>query len=410
VNAPAQRLDRPELAPIVDELARRFSEGLAPVRLTLTDLTPPTRRALADLLGMDRLPAREFRLQVDRLLSVLGLTTSDQLREIVEQLTGQLPDLRAERAAHNAARATLWSWLAEQVAGLDLGSIGGDAAALDRWVDAQRAAGARGGIDTYQRRLASALDVLRALPGDGISLASFASDRAGGPHALDHGRAVATIVLDALATVLAWERPSSAEAVRALWEAVGVVPDPLSSTVTALGVPGGNRTPLERWLESAASVGEPVVVSLANLRRWPVAPLPADARLYVVENPALLIEAAVGRWHGPPIICSSGRPSIATVTMLRQLTAAGATAFQHADFDAAGLSITQWLVQQAGTIPWKMTADDYLTALRQSRPQATIDVSIPASPWDPLLHDAIDRERRAIYEEQVRTDLLTAMT
>jgi uncharacterized protein (TIGR02679 family) len=409
VSDAARRLNRPELAPVVDELVRRFSEGAAPVRLTLRDLSPRTRSTIADLLGLDRLPGPEFRLGVDRLRGALGVSSDDELQAIIVQLRGPLTDRRAERAARETARDGLWSWLTEEAARVDLRGLGANVASLRPWVDAQRAAGIRGGIDAHRRRLESALVVLRALPGNGISLPSFASDYTGDPHRLDQGRAVASLVLDALATVLGWERPTGAEAVRTLWEAVGVVPDPLSSAVIALGLPGGGRTPLDCWLAAAADAGEPVVLSLANLRRWPLRPLPSDARLYVVENPSLLSEAAARWWDGPPLVCSSGRPSVATTTLLRQLTRDGATALQHADFDPAGLAITQWLAQQAGTVPWRMTAVEYLAALRTSPDRTTIEGMITTTPWDPSLHAALLRERRPVYEEQIRALLLSNM-
>ncbi len=62
-------------------------------------------------------------------------------------------------------------------------------------------------------------------------------------------------------------KPPTAEDARLPWEAIGVVPDPLSSTVTALGLPG-DPNPLGAWLDAARAGSEPVVVALANLRRW----------------------------------------------------------------------------------------------------------------------------------------------
>jgi uncharacterized protein (TIGR02679 family) len=253
----------------------------------------------------------------------------------------------------------------------------------------------------------AALRVLHALPVDGPSLAGFASDHTGDPHALDHGTALATIILDAVACAYDQPRPTDAEAVRTTWESVGVVPDPVSSTVLALGVTGEGSSPLDRWLASAANSAEPVVLTLANLRRWPVRPLPATARLFVVENPSLIAEAASRGWSGPAMVCSSGRPSVAVTTLIRQLTADGATAFQHADFDAAGLSITQWLATRVATIPWRMTTDDYLSGV--IGPDRVPSSQVPETPWDPGLQAAMARAGHPVYEEQLRAVLLDAM-
>ena len=94
-----RRLGRPALAPVVDELVRRFETGVDPVRLTLHDMSAPTRAAVADLLGLDRLPAPGARLPVTRLLTGLGLASTDQLRCVVASLRGPLTDRSAERVA-----------------------------------------------------------------------------------------------------------------------------------------------------------------------------------------------------------------------------------------------------------------------------------------------------------------------
>jgi uncharacterized protein (TIGR02679 family) len=133
---------------------------------------------------------------------------------------------------------------------------------------------------------------------------------------------------------------------------------------------------------------------------------PPGTHLFVVENPSLVIEAATRCWAGPPLVCSSGRPSVATVTLLRQLLAAGARALQHADFDPAGLSITQWLARQAGTTPWRMNASDYAAWVGGG---PTFDTAVPPTPWDPALSELLAVHRRPVYEEQLRDSLLAAM-
>jgi uncharacterized protein (TIGR02679 family) len=341
---------------VVDELARRFGTGDIPVSVTLRDLPAATRQSAADLLGADRMPLATSRLAVRKLVAALGLASVGELRDVVERLRGPLPDRRADREAARAARHELWSWLGQSAGGPELG---GPEARLAWWVERQRAAGARGGVEIHRRRLALALAVLRRLPGDGMALASLANDATADPHALDHRRTIAGTVLDAVAC--AYERPEAqdAEAARSLWELVGVVPDPHSSTVLALGLPGDGRTPPGRWLLACAEPGEPVVLSLANLRRWPVRAVAGDGRIYAVENPSLIAEASSG-WTGPPLVCTSGRPTVAAVTLLRQLASDGAVIYQHADFDPTGLAITGWLAQRAGSVPWRMTATDYL--------------------------------------------------
>ncbi len=400
------RLARPDLSPLVDELARRFGEGDVPSSIALARLPPSSYRPLADLLGLDRVPRPPSRVRVQRVAEALGMTSLDELREAVEALRGPLPDRRAERRARLADREQLWTWFEREASTLGLG---GEAARLGPWLEAQRARGTRGGPDVHRRRLERAIAVLRALPADGVPLAAFAADHAGHPHALDRGRSLAAIVLDAVATALALPGPVTAEDARLLWEAVGVAPDPLSSTVLALGLPGDSATPLGRWLSAAAGVAHPVVLTLADLRRWPPMPLLPTSTAFVVENPALVAEAASAGRAGPVVVCSSGRPTVAVVELLRRLGASGATLYQHADFDPTGIGISAWLAERAGTTPWRMTSEEYLRALGAGRQRPRFTGLVPPTTWDPQLREVMEQERAAIYEEDVRADLLESM-
>jgi uncharacterized protein (TIGR02679 family) len=398
-----ERLGRPELAPLVDELARRFEAGDTPVTVTLRDVADPSRQALADLMGADRRPPPTSRLTVRKILAVLDLDSVAELRLAVETLRGPLTNRRAVRSEARAARLALWSWLGEEAGAVGLGGPG---ARLASWVEDQRAAGARGGVQIHRRRLESALEVLRRLPSDGTSLASLANDATGDPHALDYGRTLSGMVLDAIGYAFEYPKAGDAEAARSMWEMAGVVPDPHSSTVLALGVSGDDRTALGRWLVACAAVGEPVVLSLAQLRRWPVPAAPEAGCVYVIENPSIIAEASP-EWNGPPLVCSSGRPTIATVTLLRQLAAAGAIVHQHADFDPTGLAITAWLAERAACIPWKMTRADYLASVSSAAPVFTGEP--PETPWDPALQPVMSEHRRALYEEEIRHQLLQSI-
>lgn len=388
----------------MDELARRFEAGDTPVSVTLRKLADPSRQALADLMGADRRPNPTSRVTVQKLVTVLGLDSVLDLRLAVEGLRGPLLNRRAARSEAQAARQALWSWLGQEAAAVGLG---GSDAWLTSWVEGQRAVGPRGGIELHRRRLESALEVLRRLPSEGTSLASLANDATGDPHALDHGRTLSGMVLDAIACAFEYPKAADAETARSLWEMAGVVPDPHSSTVLALGITGDERTALGSWLVACAAVGEPAVLSLANLRRWPVQPVPPDEPVFVVENPSIIAEAAPS-WKGPPLVCSSGRPTIATVTLIRQLAGAGATVYQHADFDPTGLAITAWLADRTGSIPWKMTATDYLASLSPAAPEFPGDP--PETVWDPALRSVMSEHRRALYEEEIRLQLLHSMS
>lgn len=402
----AARLDRTDLARLVDELHRRYGGGAAPRSLQLRGLSDDERVALADLLGLARLPPSELRLPLARLQAALGVD-ADHLRAAVEELRGSVVDRLAVRLAASAERAEVWGWLLEQARSIS--------AITDpqAWTEHLRRLGLRGSVSERQRWLAGVLAVLRALPSDGLTLAELAQDVLSDPHALDAGRSAAAAVLEALAPGA--ER-RDAEATRALWESVGVAPDALSSTVLALGLGQGVAAdhPLQPMWQVCLTSSEPTVHTLAQLRRWPVTALPADQALFVVENPSLLAAAARETWGSPVVVCSFGRPTVAVLTLIRQLTAGGATAYQHADFDPSGLMITSWLQERCHTVPWRMTAGHYRDALSRrtevaDRSEAEEELKLPPTPWDPSLGEEMGTARRWVYEEQVRGSLLDTM-
>lgn len=398
----AVRLARPELARLVDELYHRFG-GAPPTAVRLRGLTDGERTALADLLGSARTPAGEVRLPLRRLAEVLGLEEVGQLKAVVEELRGAVVDRGAVRAAASAERAEVWAWLLARAERLPpvVDPAG--------WVEHLRRLGVRGSLAEHRRWLDRVLAVLAALPSDGLTLAELAQDVLGDPHALDAGRSIAAAVLDALGPTVVGHR--DAETARGLWESAGVAPDALSSTVLALGL--GHRAPREHPLWSLWQVSrqhsEPTLHTLAQLRRWPVPPLASSEAVVVVENPSLVAAAARSGWNAPVLVCSSGRPTVAVLTLIRQLTAAGGTAYQHADFDPVGVAITGWLAERCGTVPWRMGAVDYRAAVRGRSEAAVPSRVIPATPWDPALQAAMADSARWVYEEQVRDILLAGL-
>jgi uncharacterized protein (TIGR02679 family) len=358
------------------------------------------------VLGAARLPGASMRLPVDRLAAALGVTGPSELRRLVEELRGPIVDRRRARSDELVAREQLWSWFADKVSTLALAPT---PATLVPWVEAVRAAGIRGGIEEHRQRLADVLAVLRALPAAAVPLAGLADDVLADPHGLDHGRMCAALVLDAVAAASGRLRSSDAESARLLWESVGVAPDPYSSAVLVLRLRPPGCDPMASWLQALAHAAEPALITLAQLRRWPVPPLPAGSTVYVVENPSLLAAAAESGPDGPVVVCSSGRPTVAVVTLLRQLGSGGAALHQHADFDAAGLSITAWLAERAGTVPWRMNAVDYLAATASPRRRVPIAGTVPDTAWDPPLRAEMAAAGVAVYEEELRTSLVRAM-
>ena len=407
-EAAAARLSDPRLRPVVDELARRYTDDpAAPIRrIRLHALGDDERAAVADLFGDDRLPGDSPSIQVDRLVHTLGLATVTDLHAAIELVVGPLHDRRATRVAAQHTRDRLWAWFELECASIRIDGLG----ALREWPAAVRREGVRGTVDDRRELLDMALRCLRTLPLDGTPLAVLASELTGDPHALDVGRALARLVTHAIADAAGEPPPGDAERTRALWELAGVVPDPLSSTVLALGLRAGDDHPLAGYLDAHAAAGEAVALTLAQLRRWPITAMAAGDPVFVVENPSILAAAMRRGWRGPTLVCSSGHPTLAVVTLLRQLMAGGCDCFQHADFDAAGITITRWLASRAGTTPWHMAAPDYIAALGARSAGPTIPGAVPDTPWDDELAVAMSDRRRAVYEEHLAEILLDQMT
>lgn len=404
VRPPAERVARPELAPLWDELARRMSASDRPVAaVTLRNLDERQRAAVADLLGQARLVAPTCRVRLADVGAALGLAGHSELRAVVTRLRGPIVSRAEARRRQETEREALWAWLDTEARAL--GATG--------WAAGLRASGVPSGdVGRHRALLEAAVDVAhRAVAADDpVSLPVLAASVLGDPHALDPGTALAPLVLGALAERLGLAAPRSAEEARTVWTATGVVADELSSRVVVLGLRSGRpRSPLDTALGAFADAGEPAAVTLAQLRRWPVAL--AGAAVRVVENPSVVAEAARaqdgGPDGGPPLVCTSGWPNVAVMTLLRQLVAAGATLRCHADFDPPGILILRHLVTRLGAEPWAMGRSDYLLAVTRAR--VTFAGSVADTPWDPGLAQAMRHHRRAVFEEDVSGTLVGAM-
>lgn len=126
-----------------------------------------------------------------------------------------------------------------------------------------------------------------------------------------------------------------------------------------------------------------------------------------MENPTVLA-LAIDRFGAgcPPLICTSGWPNGAAVTLLRLLADAGVNVLYHGDLDGEGLRIAAHLAATTGVTPWRMTAADYRAAVRDRGPGVG---RVTEAPWDVDLAAALSEHDVAVVEEQVASSLLDAM-
>jgi uncharacterized protein (TIGR02679 family) len=390
------RLRSAGLAPLWRAVHDRLSSGRPVTRVRVGPLDDAQREAVADLLGMDRLPGVSFTMSLAALDGALREAVGQDTRAVVSALLGPLDDRAGRRSQAAAEREALWEWLAghEVVAAQP---------ALREWVSQVRRAG--GAVADLRPVLEAVLRVLGRLPAEGTPLPAFADAVLHDPHVLDDGTRVSGLVLRALATLYGVEPPTGAQERRALWERAGVAADELSTVVLAAGLRPDPGTTTGQILGTCADAGQAAALTLAQLRASPgLSPAPAD--VWVVENPSLLAMALRRfRVDCPPMVCTSGWPNSAGVLLLRRLADAGARLHYHGDLDGDGVRIAAYVIAKTGARPWRLSASDYLAALRRD-PSGPAVGRVTDAPWDDALAPAMRHHQTAVTEERIADILL----
>ncbi len=415
-------LSGPDTAWLLERVRKRAAEG-RPLTgsLALNPASPAQRRAVDALLG--RAPSRGTSLSVrleelDALLRTSGIHP-DGLRAAVEELTGPIPDNKANALAESQA----WRYAYEP---LDAAVSGNNC--LEDWWNRPHTRGTlkrlAGGDPTVARTLTTqTAAVLRALPADGISLPVLAATTIGDAHALDADQPVGRLLLAATeqwAYALSSDPESlitlpKSEQRRAQWAELGVSLDELSSRVLTLALPGnpaahGSLGPL---LAIAKEHGEPLALTLRQIRQGGACTDPdpfgaGHGETFICENPAVLEAAA--RHLGPacpPLICVEGHLSVAARALLRALRRRTASFRYHGDFDWGGVRIANDVFAVTGAAPWRYSHLDYLTAVDRGH-GAPLNTGEPCdASWDPHLRAAIATRAVRVEEEHVLSDLLS---
>lgn len=386
---------------------RMESAGSSPVRhVTLKGLNDSERRAIADLMGWDKIPWAGFRINVQELDQNLRASNIQLgLRETILALGGPLRDLPAEKAKTQKQEMTVWDEVSARP------SIA-ERPALRIWIQDRRQ---RGRIKRAAKRtneelcvlLEKLLRVLGALPAQGEGLATLAARLLGDAHALDAGQPLAGLVLSAGAALLGREPlPTSAIGRRHLWAALGVACDPLSSQVLVLGLRPLGQSMAARHLGEASEAGEPRRLTLREVVGTPL-DLRKNSHVFLCENPSLVAKAADKLGAScAPLICMEGQPSVAALGLCAQLAGTARLSF-HADFDWAGIRIGNLLLERLSARPWRFCKADYLDALNHGIPFKGLRGHPTEAIWDKTLGIAMIERTKAVYEEQV-TDLLLA--
>jgi uncharacterized protein (TIGR02679 family) len=402
------------LASLRKRLRRSF--GGAPLdqgveRIRVTGLSAEEHAALASLLGRPQRFAMSMVIDVGGVDAALRRSgVADSLRHALEMLDGPIVHLAEDRLR----RQTSWSAVVEGCGHAGLRDLlrGTEGAGLLKRLARQDAAAA---AELCRRADA----VLRRLPAAGVTRSQLAATTLGDPHALDSGRATATLVLSVLrrSAPLAHDQsdesairlgsdadrdgPGEVGRARDIWAAAGVLVNELARPALFLNLPGRNGSLY--W-----PPGEPAYASLRSLLRAPPDWEVADREVYVCENPNLLAIAADALGAGcAPLVCTDGMPAAAQRCLLSQLARAGARLRYHGDFDWPGLGIGNHLMREHGAAPWRFGADDYLAAVRTAPSPAHPLAGRPVeASWDEALTPAMRDHDATIAEEAVAAVLL----
>ncbi len=378
--------------------------GLLTGRVSVGSPDDAERKAVIGITGVHQ-PAGTKRLTVPLadLDDALRRATGLGLGEVLTAVGGPLRDRPGDAARLAAARAELigtardsplygaceWyrSWLAELVSDGTMTRLVSSGALLGQAV--------------------RVLEYLEGRPAGTIELPALAVRLTGDTKALNHGTALSTLVLRALALRSCSSRPSSAAERRELWDLAEVIVDDLASRVLVLNV-AAEGDGLGRWLTDAASYGTPFQVTLHQLVTHPI--LIRHPVIFGCENPAVLRRACAELGPScPPLVCAEGRPSTAFLRLARIAAAGGAELRYHGDFDWAGVAIARDVLSRPGATPWLMTAADYLAGARSNDLYQELAGDPVPTPWDPELSEAMRATGRVLYEEAVADRLLLSL-
>ncbi|MFC9248746.1 TIGR02679 family protein [Streptomyces sp. NPDC057136] len=393
-------LDRPEMAPLWQAFHARLSAGQPVTRVRIGPLDEDARSALADLLGLDRLPGPHPTLALARLDEALLDSCGQDTRSVVAGIVGPLGDQAADRASDAADRAALWEWFATHPVVLAQ-------PALDAWAAPVRRAGVIGGsVPATRRTLGAALDVLAELPACREPLPVFATRILDDSHALDDGTRLSSLVLRALSALYGVPAPETASDRRALWSRAGLADDALSTTVLTAGMHPTGQGPVARALAAFSAAGHATHLTLAQLRNPGKLHFPRTT-VHITENPS--IPALALQRFGPacpPLVCTSGWPNSAVILLLDRLAEAGAPLRYHGDFDGEGLRIAAHVLARSTATLWRMSTSDFVTAHTRA-PSGPATGRITDAPWDADLAPALAARGTSVLEEHVAEELLT---
>jgi uncharacterized protein (TIGR02679 family) len=409
-------LGGPDTAWLLARLRSRLEQrGILDGTVSKQGATPAERVAVARLIGRSVRSGSSVSVSLDLLDTMMRQDAwPDGLASAVIELTGPVvgPEVR---------RANRESW--HEVA-MTLRGIADDRAELSWWVENTLRQGTLKRVtatpDAATMLAMQLTAVADALPVQGEVLGVLASRLFDDAHALDSKTPLGSLAVGLAAAIAGLAPGGGARWRREAWQGCGVVVDELSSTVLALGLPGGDSSPTARALSALATVGQPAVLTYRQLTADDLGEIPPV--VFVCENPAVIsaaadrfgagstgVNAGVGVGESArvgPLVCVNGQPGAAVTLLLSELVAGGTELRYHGDFDGGGLAIARTLARSVPWTPWRFGEAEYRAACAANRSTSSFTGSIGETPWDNGLATAMEELRQRVEEESVLAGLL----
>jgi uncharacterized protein (TIGR02679 family) len=260
-----------------------------------------------------------------------------------------------------------------------------------------------------------ALDELPVLKGERCRRPVFAARLTGNPHGFDRETWAGRLFYFGILYVLGiyfedgWAQGTTpvrghrAEIVRDVFYRAGLEEDDLSSNVIVAGLRAQEGDPRSGLLNGAYVSRSPLILPLRffdQRTNWDL-----FKHVFVVENPTVF-SAILDAWNHPgcpPLICTSGQPSVAALRLMDELTATGVRLCYSGDFDGKGLEMGVGLYfrYREAFEPWFFDASAYEEAaagipLSQKQRKRLGSLKVP---WDSQLGEKMLERGYVVYQE-----------
>lgn len=246
-----------------------------------------------------------------------------------------------------------------------------------------------------------------------VRLAVLGANITKNPHTFDRQNLAGKILLQVLFFVCEIDYSNNSEDILQIYYLSGIRPDDISSFTACYGIHFYTKKEEQKAYREFIKYGETYVVTLANLNRISCADS-VGKKVYMIENQMVfsqLCELLDGREVS--VLCTSGQLKIASYIIIDMLLKSGCQLYYSGDIDPEGIEIAD---KVAGRNPnqivlWRMTKEDYYKSISEENLSDERIKKLDKIQNNQLIKvcDAVVREKKAGYQEQLIYDMLNDM-